>query len=546
MTREWGVRTSPPRLRPRLPSPLQPVEDERFARHGVRLLLKRDDLIHPDLPGQQVAQARARTCAAAAGPHPVTFGGAYSNHLRATAAAGRLLGLRTVGIVRGDELASRPLTPRWPGARRTACGCTSWTGRRTARKTDPDDAGRRPAAGPDGRGSVRRPRRRQQRPRRPGLHRAGPRARATPPTWSPSPAVPAAPWPGSPPASPPAARIGFPVLRAASSATTIRALQRRRSAAPPGTGPRRALPLRRIRPYHPELDAFAADFEARHGLPVERVYVAKMLYGLTALADEGAFPPGTTVAAVITGQDARVLAVGRRLLQVQPAQQRTHHLVVDPPLVPQLNEDLALGVDHLPRRPGRPPTPGHLVHRPEPSRPSLRRSSTVPAGPPGCGSDPAGRCAGRGVYSGTPGTYAADQPRGRPAAAAPAPASCGPAPRSPHWPRPAPPAAIPPSGSPHVRHRRRRRNLAIMSECPHAAELPRPEPAPLRTLSGMSGGRQSSRATAAVPGLRACGLLRFLAPPARHGALQGDRASGDAELEPGESWRWCFVDGSIV
>src|ERR1700732_2284609 len=37
-------------LRPRLPSPLRAAEDERFARHGVRLLLKRDDLIHPEGP----------------------------------------------------------------------------------------------------------------------------------------------------------------------------------------------------------------------------------------------------------------------------------------------------------------------------------------------------------------------------------------------------------------------------------------------------------------------------------------------------------------
>ncbi|KIF76636.1 1-aminocyclopropane-1-carboxylate deaminase, partial [Streptomyces sp. 150FB] len=39
--------------RPRLPSPLCPVDDERFDRHGVRLLLKRDDLIHPELPGNK-------------------------------------------------------------------------------------------------------------------------------------------------------------------------------------------------------------------------------------------------------------------------------------------------------------------------------------------------------------------------------------------------------------------------------------------------------------------------------------------------------------
>src|SRR5690606_12289924 len=33
------------------------------------------------------------------------------NHLRATAAAGRLLGLTTIGVVRGGELADKPLNP---------------------------------------------------------------------------------------------------------------------------------------------------------------------------------------------------------------------------------------------------------------------------------------------------------------------------------------------------------------------------------------------------------------------------------------------------
>lgn len=51
----------------------------------------------------------------------------------------------------------------------------------------------------------------------------------------------------------------------------------------------------------PELEAFAADFEDRHGLSVERVYVAKLLFALTALAEEGAFAPGARVSAVITG-----------------------------------------------------------------------------------------------------------------------------------------------------------------------------------------------------------------------------------------------------
>jgi len=36
-----------------------------------------------------------------------------------------------------------------------------------------------------------------------------------------------------------------------------------------------------------ELDAFADAFEQRHRLPLERIYVAKLLYGLTTLAEEG-------------------------------------------------------------------------------------------------------------------------------------------------------------------------------------------------------------------------------------------------------------------
>lgn len=51
----------------------------------------------------------------------------------------------------------------------------------------------------------------------------------------------------------------------------------------------------------PELEDFAADFEHRHGVAVERFYVAKSLFALAALAEEGAFPRGTRLAAVVTG-----------------------------------------------------------------------------------------------------------------------------------------------------------------------------------------------------------------------------------------------------
>ena len=49
------------------------------------------------------------------------------------------------------------------------------------------------------------------------------------------------------------------------------------------------------------LNDFAADFAARHALALDRVYVAKMMCGLYALAERGEFARGTTVAAVLTG-----------------------------------------------------------------------------------------------------------------------------------------------------------------------------------------------------------------------------------------------------
>ena len=51
----------------------------------------------------------------------------------------------------------------------------------------------------------------------------------------------------------------------------------------------------------PELTAFAADFKRRHGLVLDRVYVAKMMYGIIDFARKGRFASGSTVIAVITG-----------------------------------------------------------------------------------------------------------------------------------------------------------------------------------------------------------------------------------------------------
>src|SRR3954469_14358731 len=88
-----------------LPSPLQKIENELTEKFNVHLYLKRDDLIHPEISGNKwrklkynLEQARKENKNTI-----VTFGGAYSNHITATAAAGKHLGFKTLGIIRGEE-----------------------------------------------------------------------------------------------------------------------------------------------------------------------------------------------------------------------------------------------------------------------------------------------------------------------------------------------------------------------------------------------------------------------------------------------------------
>ncbi len=87
-------------------SPVQPIHGKLFEEKGIRVFIKRDDLIHPIISGNkwrklkyllQEAQSQNKT-------QLVTFGGAYSNHLLATAAAAAKFGFKATGIVRGEEV----------------------------------------------------------------------------------------------------------------------------------------------------------------------------------------------------------------------------------------------------------------------------------------------------------------------------------------------------------------------------------------------------------------------------------------------------------
>lgn len=96
-------------------SPIQFLPDPFPAQVPIRLYLKRDDLLHPLVSGNKWRKLKYNLLAAEERGHHtlLTFGGAYSNHLYATAAAGRAFGFNTIGIVRGDEfrntLADEPL-----------------------------------------------------------------------------------------------------------------------------------------------------------------------------------------------------------------------------------------------------------------------------------------------------------------------------------------------------------------------------------------------------------------------------------------------------
>ena len=92
------------------PSPLTYLADPFPQPVPIRLYLKRDELLHPTVSGNKWRKLKYNLIEAnrLGVRRLLTFGGAYSNHLYATAAAGHLFGFETVGVVRGDELAGSP------------------------------------------------------------------------------------------------------------------------------------------------------------------------------------------------------------------------------------------------------------------------------------------------------------------------------------------------------------------------------------------------------------------------------------------------------
>jgi len=93
------------------PSPIQEIQNELLRVKKVRLFLKRDDLIHTNVSGNKWRKLKYNLVAAQELNHTtlLTFGGAFSNHIHAVAAAGKIFGFQTIGVIRGDKM--DPLNP---------------------------------------------------------------------------------------------------------------------------------------------------------------------------------------------------------------------------------------------------------------------------------------------------------------------------------------------------------------------------------------------------------------------------------------------------
>lgn len=106
MTLEEKVLTFPLKA-----APLVKINDPLLEEKKITLYVKRADLIHPNIFGNKWYKLKYNLIEAEKQKKKtlLTFGGAYSNHIYATAAAGSIFGFRTIGIIRGEE--HLPLNP---------------------------------------------------------------------------------------------------------------------------------------------------------------------------------------------------------------------------------------------------------------------------------------------------------------------------------------------------------------------------------------------------------------------------------------------------
>lgn len=89
-------------------SPILKIVDNFLVRKKISIWLKRDDKIHDLVSGNKFRKLKYNITSAKKNKKTtlLTFGGAYSNHIYAVAAAGNLTNFKTIGLIRGEKTSS--------------------------------------------------------------------------------------------------------------------------------------------------------------------------------------------------------------------------------------------------------------------------------------------------------------------------------------------------------------------------------------------------------------------------------------------------------
>lgn len=289
-----------------LPSPIEQIDDPQLVSAGVSLYLKRDDLIHEEISGNKWRKLKYNLVAAKERDYStlLTFGGAYSNHLRAVSAAGKYCGFKTVGIIRGES--HEPLNWSLKVARDNGMDLSYITRTAYRDKTDLNfikDLHR--TFGdfyllPEGGSNALALQGCQEIPDEISIDydiiccpcgtggtlagiSAGLRDKQR--------------------------AFGFSVLKEGAflNADVSRLQQEAYSSTFDNWEIVTDFDFGGFAKSTPKLQEFITDFRIKHNIELERIYVAKMMYGIFTLAKLGRFPRGSKIIAVITGPAEPVL-----------------------------------------------------------------------------------------------------------------------------------------------------------------------------------------------------------------------------------------------
>lgn len=94
-------------------TPIEPIDPTFFSLTINELGILREDTIDTFVSGNKFRKLKYNLQEASSQQEAtiLTFGGAFSNHIAAVASAGKREGFQTIGVIRGEELASIPRNP---------------------------------------------------------------------------------------------------------------------------------------------------------------------------------------------------------------------------------------------------------------------------------------------------------------------------------------------------------------------------------------------------------------------------------------------------